>query len=136
MAIRRPRKSKSLAIKSTELALAVPQVVAHRLTRLALAGPKLSDRDRTEFRMMINEKRVGFAQAWSDMTMQAFRANQALTATMLRSFFSPFSYKKPSTASVAAQVQTAAIGVLGRGLAPIHRKAVSNAKRLAKTKLR
>jgi hypothetical protein len=37
---------------------------------------------------------------------------------------------------VAAQVQSAALGVLGKGLAPIHRKAVANARRLARTKLR
>ena len=118
-----------------ELALSVPQVVAHRVTRMTLAGTKLSDRDRREFQMMVNEKHAAFAQAWSDMAMHAFRENQAFTASMLRFLFTPFSCKKPSAASAAAQVQNAAIGVLGKGLAPIHRKAVSNARRLAKTKL-
>jgi hypothetical protein len=103
---------------------------------MALAGPKLSDRDRKEFQMMVNEKHAAFAEAWGDMAMQAFRANQALTASMLCSFFTPFSYKKPSAASVLTQVQNAAIGVLGKGLVPVHRRAVSNAKRLARTKLR
>jgi hypothetical protein len=135
MATRRSRKSKSLTVKSMELALSVPQVVAHRVTRMTLAGPKLSDRDRKEFQMMVNEKHAAFARAWSDMAMHAFRANQAVTASMLRFFFTPFSYKTASAASAAAQVRNAAIGVLGKGLAPIHRKAVSNAKRLAKTKL-
>jgi hypothetical protein len=136
MTARRTRKSKSIAVKSMELAMAVPQVVAHRVTRMALAGPKPSERDRKEFQLMVIEKQAAFVQAWSDMAIQAFRANQALPAFMLRFFFTPFSYKKPSAASVAAQVQNAAIGVLGKGLAPVHRKAVSNAKRLAKTKLR
>jgi hypothetical protein len=135
MATRRSRKSKSLTVKSMELALSVPQVVAHRVTRMTLAGPKLSDRDRKEFQMMVNEKHAAFARAWSDMAMHAFRANQAVTASMLRFFFTPFSYKTASAASAAAQVRNAANGVLGKGLAPIHRKAVSNAKRLAKTKL-
>lgn len=136
MATRRPRKSKSLTAKSMEAALSASQVFAHRITRMALAGPRLSDRDRREFRIMVNEKHEAFAQAWSDMVMHAFRANQAFTASMLRFFFTPFSYKKPSAASAAAQVQNAAIGVLGKGLAPIHRKVVSNARRLVKTKLR
>jgi hypothetical protein len=135
MATRRTRKSKSLTVKSMELALSVPQVFAHRVTRMALAGPKLSDRDRKEFQIMVNEKHAAFAQAWSDMAMHAFRANQAFTASMVRFFFTPFSYKKRSAASTAAQLQNAAMGVLGKGLAPIHRKAVSNARRLAKTKL-
>jgi hypothetical protein len=135
MPTRRTRKSKSLTVKSMELALSVPQVVAHRVTRMTLAGPKLSDRDRKEFQMMVHEKHAAFAQAWSDMAMHAFRANQAFTVSMLRFFFAPFSYRKPSAASAAAQVQNAAADVLGRGLAPIHRKAVSNAKRLGKTRL-
>jgi len=114
-----------------ELALSVPQVVAHRVTRIALAGPQLSDRDRKEFQRMVNEKHAAFAQAWSDMAMHAFRANQAFSASILRFFYTPFSINL-SAASVAAQVQNAAVGVLAKGLAPIHRKAVSNARRLAK----
>ena len=135
MATRRARKSQSVAVKAVELALAVPQVVAHRVTRMGLAGPKLSDRDRKEFQMMVNEKHSAFARAWGDMATQAFRTNQALTASMLRSFFTPFS-SKPSAATVVARVHNAAIGVVGKGLAPLHRKAISNAKRLARTKLR
>jgi hypothetical protein len=135
MATRRTRRSKSFTVKSMELALSVPQVYAHRLTRMALAGRKLSDRDRKEFQIMVNEKHAAFAQAWSDMAMHAFRANQAFTASMLRFFFAPLSHRKPSAASTAARLQNAAIGVLGKGLAPIHRKAVSNARRLAKTRL-
>jgi len=34
------------------------------------------------------------------------------------------------------QMQNAALGVLGEGMAPVHRKAVANARRLAKTRLR
>jgi hypothetical protein len=35
-----------------------------------------------------------------------------------------------------AQLQHATLGILGKGLGPVHRKAVANAKRLARTKLR
>jgi hypothetical protein len=136
MPTRRSRKSTSVAAKSMELAIAVPQVVAHRVTRMALAGPNLSDRDRKEFHVMIMEKQAAFAQAWGDMAMQAFRANLALTGSMMRLFFTPFLLQKPSAASVAAQVQSAALSVLSKGLAPVHRIATANARRLAKTKLR
>jgi len=134
MATRRTRKSRSLIVKSMELALSVPQVVAHRATQMAIAGPKLSKRDLREFEMMVNEKHAAFAQAWSGMAMHAFRANQAFAASMLRLFFMPFSYK--GLAAAAAHAQNAAIGLLSEALAPIHRKAVSNARRLAKSKLR
>jgi hypothetical protein len=134
MATPRTRKFKSLTIKSMELALSVPQVFAHRVARMALAGPQLSDRDRKEFQIMLHEKHAAFAEAWSDMAMLAFRANQALTASMLSFYFTPFSYTR-AAASAAAHVQHAAIDVLDKGLAPIHRKAVLNARRLAKIKL-
>ena len=96
MATRRTRTSKSLTAKSMELALAVPQVFAHRVTRMALAGPKLSDRDRKEFQIMVTEKQAVFAQAWTDMAVHAFLAHQAFTVSMLRFFLTPFSYQKPS----------------------------------------
>jgi hypothetical protein len=118
-----------------ELALSGSQVVAHRLTRMALAGPHLSERDRKEFQLMLHEKNAAFAEAWSEMAMHAFHANQAFTPSMVHFFFTPFSYTW-AAASAAARLQNAAIGMLDKGLAPIHRKAVSNARRLAKTKLR
>ena len=82
------------------------------------------------------EKMAAFSQSWNAMTMQAFRANQALAASFLRSFWSPLRRSKPSASAVAAQLQNAALGVVGKGMAPVHRKAVANAKRLARTKLR
>ena len=128
MATRRTRQLTSLTIKSMELAFLVPQVFARRVTRIALAGHQFSDRDRKEFQIMLIEKHAAFAEAWSDMAIHAFRANQAFTASTLPFFFTPFSYKR-AAASAAAHVQNTAIGVLDKGLAPIHRKAVSNARR-------
>lgn len=104
--------------------MAVPQIVAHRVTRMALAGSKLSDRDRKEFQTMVTEKHAAFAQAWIAMAMESFRANQAIATSMFTSFFNPFSPKKPSPRAVAAKVRHAATGVLGKGLTPVHRKAV------------
>lgn len=136
MSTRRPRKAKSVAEKSAELAMAVPQVVAHRVTRMALAGPKLSERDRKEFQGMVDEKHAAFSQAWNAMAVEAFRAQQVLATSMLTAFFNPLAPRKPSAVKVATQVHRAALGVLSKGLDPVHRKAVANAKRLAKTKLR
>jgi len=136
MATRRSRKSKSLTVKSMELARSVPQVVGHRITRMSLAASALSERDRKEFQMMVTEKPAAFMQSWTDMAMYAWRAHQAFTASTLQFFIMPFSYRKLWAASTAAQVHNAAVGVLDKGLTPIHRKAVLNARRLGKTKLR
>lgn len=136
MANRRMRKTASLYAQAAELAFAVPQVVAHRVARMAIAGPSLSGRDRKEFQRMSAEKTDAFVASWNAMTMQAFRANQALALSCLRAFWAPALQRRPSASSLAAQMQTAALGVLGKGIAPVHRTAVANARRLARTKLR
>lgn len=133
----RARKSKSIATKTAELAVAVPQVVAHRVTRMAIAGPTPSARDRKEFERMVAEKKVAFTQAWQAMASEVVLANQALAQSALRTIWTPTNWGKPAVADeFARQMQGATLGVLGKGLAPVHRKAVSNAKRLARTKLR
>ena len=88
MATRRSRSTHSLATKAAELAVAVPQVVAHRVTRMALSGPTLSPRDRKEFERMVAEKNAAFAESWQAMATQAMLANQALASSFFRSFLS------------------------------------------------
>ena len=136
MTTSRTRKTNSLMIKAAELAFSVPQVIAHRVTRMAIAGPSFSARDRKEFEGMSAEKTVAFSDSWNAMTLEAIRANQALAASLFRSFWSPWLRGRPSANAVAAQMQSAALGILGKGMAPVHRKAVANAKRLARTRLR
>jgi len=133
----RRRPSTSLSAKTTELALAVPQVVAHRLLRMAHAGPHLSARDRKEFARMVAEKHTAFGESWNAMALQAlqsqrtFAAALALAATPTRS-----TRASPAAQTLAAQLQQATLAVIGKGLAPVHRRAVANAKRLARTRLR
>ena len=133
----RRRPSTSLSAKTTELALAVPQVVAHRLLRMAHAGPHLSARDRKEFARMVAEKHTAFGESWNAMALQAlqsqrtFAAALALAATPKRS-----TRASPAAQTLAAHLQQAALAVIGKGLAPVHRRAVANAKRLARTRLR
>lgn len=136
MLTRPNRKTKSIAAQATELAFAVPQVMTHRITRMAMAGHVPSKRDRKEFDLMVAEKNTAFAQSWVAMANQSLLANQALSASMLRTLCSPIGIGTPSFATVLSQVHGATLGVLGHGLAPVHRKAVANAKRLARTKLR
>ena len=129
-------KKKSLAAKSAELAMAVPQVVAHRVARMAMAGPNPSARDRKEFDLMVAEKKTAFTQAWTAMAIQTVHANQLLAASIMRAAWSPASWGKPAASKLTAQARKAALGVLDKGLGPVHRKAVANAKRLSRTKLK
>lgn len=121
----RPR-AKPLPLQMAELALAVPQVVGHRLTRLALAGAAPSARDRREFQRMGAEKAAAFGESWLAMWMQAAQAQQRLALAMVTGM------ALPSTAALTR----AGLGVLGQGLAPVHRRAMANAKRLQRTRLK
>lgn len=109
-----------------EMAVAVPQVMGHRLTRMALSGPQPSARDQREFTQMSLEKAAAFGESWFAMWMQAVAAQQRLALTAITSM------ALPSTAALTR----AGLGVLGHGMAPVHRRAVANAKRLGRTKLR
>ena len=122
---RHKRKTRSLVVKAAELAFAMPQVVAHRVMRMAIAGPSVSERDRKEFQRMSAEKMTAIIDSWNAMTMQALRANQALAASFLRSFCSPLLKGRPSISDVAARLNGSALGVLGKGLAPSASESIS-----------
>ena len=128
------RQRNTLAQRSAELAFAVPPVMAHRIARMALAGATPSERDRREFTLMSAEKTAAFQQSWTAMTAQAWRAQQDLGMFWWRACLSPWG--PPSAQAIGTQLQSAALGVLGHGLAPVHRTAVANAKRLSRTPLR
>ncbi len=132
----RTAKTKSISTKTAELAFAVPQVVAHRVARMAMAGPVPSVRDRKEFHRMVAEKNAAFMQSWQAMAAQAVVANQALALSLLGSAWSPAGWGTPAGSKLVRQAQGAALGILNKGLSPVHGKAVANAKRLARTKLR
>lgn len=137
MSVQRARKTKTLLTKSAELAVAVPQVVAHRMTRMAIAGPVHSARDQKEFKLMSDEKTAAFTQAWQAMATQMVVGNQALAMSMVNSFWSSWLKGKPTSANaIASQIQNAALEVLNKGMQPVHYTAVANAKRLARTRLK
>lgn len=136
MSARRARKTHTLASKAAELALAAPRVVAHRMTRLALSGPVPNQRDRHEFARMSSEKATAFNESWQAMWMQAWRAQLELAAWSMQAMASPARQRRTTPLAVAAQIQGAALGVMNKGFAPVHREAVANAKRLSRTELR
>src|SRR5215470_16583435 len=110
---RRPR----VATQAVELALAVPQVMSHRLARLARAGASPTARDRREFERMGVEKLFAFYESWNAMLLELFRVNLDLALSPFRiwSF---------------GRGRQRGLRILGAGLAPIHRRATANARRL------
>lgn len=132
-------KRHTLPQRLVELSIAAPQVVAQRLTRIAAAGPTPSARDRREMHRMGAEKVAAFWESWAAMTMQGWAAQQRalldLQGTLWRSWLAA-----PRATSAgdglrrgATALQNASLDVLAHGLAPVHRRAVANAKRLGRT---
>jgi len=135
MPSRRPRKAASLALQLAEMSVAVPQVVAHRVTRMALAGHAPSARDTKEFALMVDEKKLAFTKGLTAMAVRAARTNQAVGMAMWKSMWLPAG-RQTSVNAVAALMQQAAVDMWSQGVAPVHRAAVGNARRLARTRLR
>lgn len=129
---RRPRHATTLATQATELFIAAPQVVAHRVARMAAAGPRPSARDQREFARMVAEKQAAFVESWGAMARQAMVAQQRLALAAWQGWWLLPVKGLPDGNAVARSMHNAALGVLGQGLKPVHRKAVANAKRLGK----
>jgi hypothetical protein len=132
MAARRRSPSASLTSKAVELAMAVPQVVTHRLAMLSMAGPYPSHRDQREIISMSTEKIAAFYQSLTAVWFQSMRAQ------MMALYRLPLLMTMPALTNVASMrksTHTAGIAlaeIMVAGITPIHRKAVSNAARLAR----
>ena len=133
----------NLATKSLELSWAAPQVVAQRVTRMMTAGPNPSARDQQEFMRMGNEKVVAFYESWMGMWTQActsywqaaasMYAHPSLLTPTASNPFAAFGVSKATNRLVKQQVN-AVTDVLNAGISPVHAKAVSNAKRLSRSR--
>ena len=132
MATYRRRTSKSLATQTFELGIAAPQVIAHRVARMAIGGASPSARDRAEFRRMGIEKMAAVNEAWTAMAAQAFLENQKFALSFMQSLWFPWMRPTRTVKSVSRQLNKAAVGILGKGMAPVRRRAVANARRLGR----
>jgi len=123
--------------QALELMIATPVVVAHRLTRMLTAGATPSARDKTEFARMGAEKNDAFVESWTAIGNTMLKSNQRMAHSMFQAWFNPQTYftlasgKIPSAFAPSwSRVSGDAIDVSLNALAPVHRRAVSNAKRL------
>lgn len=143
-----------LAMKTGEMMVASAQVIGHRTTRMAKAGPRPSARDRREFTLMGQEKIEAARESSQAMAARMVGVNHGLgsraaaqmlatTSAMLalassRSLSQSVARQAAlmrvltQSASTAAQLSHSAAAVASHGLKPIHSRAVSNARRLNK----
>ncbi|QTD47421.1 hypothetical protein J1M35_15285 [Ottowia testudinis] len=119
------------------MAAAVPQVIAHRVGRMMAAGVVPNGRDQQEFYLMGAEKIAAFGESWTAMSWQAVAAQQqfALWWTQtwwkvaLGGWMNPPSFQHLQS-SAQQRVFTSMLDVASRGMAPVRRRAVANARRL------
>ena len=95
-----------------------PQVIAMRTARMMAAGASPSARDRREFHRMGTEKVFAAWEAMNAMSLYAMQ--QWWTAAWL----TPWSLASTTTR------------MFDKGLAPVHRRASANARRLRRLKSR
>jgi hypothetical protein len=124
-----PSRAQRKLIKQTlGLSMAAPLVIAHRVGRMAKAGPHPSTRDRKEFKLMGAEKMAAFQESWAAMGRATAQAQQSMwRAAMVTSWTKP---ALPSANTLARHT----LNVLSSGMAPVYRRAVGNAKRLGRLK--
>ena len=132
MSSRHRRKVSTIARQSAELALAAPEVMTHRLTRIYLSAGRPSKRESAELQRMATEKVAAVSAAWNAMAMELLRAYLRL-AVFPTAFITSTSSRQAARALSAHTIHTAA-AVTAAGLAPVHRRATSNVRRLRRSR--
>ncbi|MCR2745873.1 polyhydroxyalkanoate granule-associated phasin [Limnobacter parvus] len=130
-----PASSKRLSQQALELSIATPQVVAQRLTRMAFAGPNMSAQDQKEFKQMSDEKVTAFYQSWNAIWVQMFKSQFALAQVMVSTFTAAaVAGKSPCVTSAISAMSNEVNKIMSAGIEPVHRQAVSNARRLSRNR--
>ena len=82
------------------------------------------------------EKIAAMNEAWTAMVVQAFLENQKFALSFMQSLWFPWVRPTPTAKSASRQLSRAAASILDKGMAPVRRRAVANAKRLGRVKRR
>ena len=144
--VKRSRRAGSI-VKATELAIAAPQVVAIRTARMLAAGAHPGAADRAELSRMYTEKVQAFWESMFAMGAQVVRTNQECARTAALQWWRLWTTPLQTLASLprAAGVVTgttprqrrrAMSKLADAALAPVHRRATANARRLGRSKKR
>lgn len=124
---------------TAQMAAAVPQVVAHRVGRMIGAGMLPGGSDQQEFYRMGAEKVAAFGESWMGMSLQAWAAQRQFALWWMQTWWRVAlgGWTNPPTwqhlsAGAQRRWMNALLDVSQQGLAPVHRRAVANARRLRK----
>ncbi|MFV0678878.1 polyhydroxyalkanoate granule-associated phasin [Ottowia sp.] len=132
-------KQYKLSRRSGELAQAVPQVVAMRMGRMMGAGWLPAASDQQEFFRMGAEKFEAFGESWQAMMAQTALSQQQFANWWIGLWWGAAMSgwtRWPTAGHVSTRAgehwANAMLDIGLHGLAPVHRRAVNNARRLEK----
>lgn len=143
-----------LGFKTSEMLFASSQVISHRTSRMAMAGPVPNARDRKEFALMGQEKLEAAVESTQAIIHRMFALQIEMASTAFRQYVAgatslfAFAATPASVLTAGGQARflrsflaplhtaTSLSGNMARvaqhGLKPIHSRATSNARRLGK----
>jgi UDP-N-acetylmuramyl pentapeptide synthase len=128
----RARRSSNLV----ELSLAAPQVIAHRMARMAQHGATPNAHDRAELHRMGAEKVVAFNESAQAMWMEAFGAGMRMSMQWWAQWLSPMAWLRAPRLPSAGAMNEMGAAVLAAGVGPFHKRVRANLKRLSAVKRR
>lgn len=151
--VKHPRKTASIR-KTAELAIAAPQVVAIRTARMLAAGANPNAADRAEFSRMSREKLEAVSESIFAVGSQIVRTQQEYARTAALQWWKLWTtpwqlaaYRplvqtlapRPQAAAAIAlptprQQQRAVGRLIEAAVAPVHKRATGNARRLGRAK--
>jgi len=127
-------KNQSFIDQSIELSTAVPEIVAHRMNEFLNAGVQPSPETQREFMLMWEEKITAFSESWHAAAQETIKINQQLTESLIHHIFTPWWSISSEHHLTPAKINTATQSILDKSMEPIHKQAISNARRINKLK--
>jgi hypothetical protein len=116
-------------MKTSEVAMTAPLVMANRLLRMTAAGSSPGARDRREFTRMGQEKVDAASESMMAAGMAVFEANLKLWQSLVPMFWGGTAASSPV---LARKLFESGIQVAARTFAPGHAKVMSNGRRLGR----
>lgn len=117
--------------QSEDLGVNVPQIMQKRINMMAQQNPFDNHKERVEMERMVNEKTSAFMESWQNMGWQSLIAQQNIGNIMIDSWIK-LSFGKPvAFEKLFYQINLETLKIFEKGMSPIHRRVVANAKRLA-----
>jgi hypothetical protein len=128
-------------IRSLELGAAAPAVIAMRTARMMAAGASPTPADRRETSRMVSEKIDAFGTSWWMMASRQQQAALEAWMAFARAWWAPWlrGFALPSSTVARRDLQRlqrslsrSQAAVYAVGLAPLHRAATANLRRLTR----